>query len=184
MLLWIDLETTGLDPKEDLILEVAWLTTTDDLKPLTPLRSHVIRQTNTRAWELIAQSPFVYDMHNTSGLLDEIEADVDLVQLSDVEEAICHDIGGWADNSVVMVAGSSPHFDMSFIQEDMPILAEKLSHRIFDVTTLKTLFKGANYNPEIANDMPHRAASDIANSLEYAVLYHEILMDDSNMRGF
>ena len=38
---FLDLETTGLDPDEDHILEIAWLLTDSKLEKLTPLRTHV-----------------------------------------------------------------------------------------------------------------------------------------------
>ena len=41
-LLWVDLEMTGLDPKEDAILEVAAIATNYDFKPI-PTNEGVVK---------------------------------------------------------------------------------------------------------------------------------------------
>lgn len=174
MLLWIDLETTGIDPVNDHILEVAWRITNDSLIPWSVTKSHVVRPSKD-AWKQLQQTPFVMDMHVQNGLLTDIDADIDLVLLEDVEDEILKDVnivdGEW------MVAGSSVHFDLGFIREHMPRLAEKLSHRIYDTTTLKTLFKSTGHMDDIHNDGKHRAANDIDNSLRYAWMYRDIITD-------
>lgn len=174
MLLWLDLETTGIDPVNDHILEVAWRITNDSLIPWSVTKSHVVRPSKD-AWKQLQQTPFVMDMHIENGLLADIDADHNLVLLEDVEEELLKDVnivdGPW------MLAGSSVHFDLSFVHQHMPRLAEKLSHRIYDVTTLKTLFKSVGHMDTIHNDGKHRAANDIDNSLRYAWMYRDILTD-------
>ena len=174
MLLWIDLETTGIDPQNDHILEVAWRTTNDSLIPWSVTKSHVVRP-RKEAWKQLQETPFVMDMHIENGLLNDIDTMHDLLLVEDVEDLILHDIS--IVNEVWMVAGSSPHFDLGFIREHMPRLARKLSHRIYDVSTLKTLFKSVGHMDDIRNDDKHRAASDIDNSLAYAWMYRDILTD-------
>lgn len=79
LLLWLDFETTGLDPKRDTVLEAAWTFTDDQLTMLTPLTS---RYTNLRASstaeafhgrlvDWINLKPVVRDMHHASGLRDQ-----------------------------------------------------------------------------------------------------------------
>jgi len=174
MLLWIDLETTGIDAQNDYILEVAWRVTNDSLIPWSVTKSHVTRQSK-EAWVQLKETPFVMDMHIQNGLLADIDADHELLLVEDIEELILKDVtivdGPW------MIAGSSPHFDLGFIREHMPRLAEVLSHRVYDTTTLKTLFKSVGHMDDITNDDKHRAASDIDNSLRYAWMYRDILTD-------
>jgi len=174
MLLWLDLETTGIDPVNDHILEVAWRITNDSLIPWSVTKSHVVRPSKD-AWRQLQQTPFVMDMHVENGLLAHIDADVDLVLLEDVEDEILKDVN--IIDAPWMIAGSSAHFDLSFIREHMPRLAEKLSHRTYDVTTLKTLFKSVGHMDDIRNEGKHRAANDIDNSLAYAWMYRDILTD-------
>lgn len=174
MLIWIDLETTGIDPANDHILEVAWRITNDSLIPWSVTKSHVLRPSK-EAWTQLKETPFVMDMHIENGLLADIDADHNLLLVEDVEDLILADIA--VLDETWMVAGSSPHFDLSFIREHMPRLADKLSHRIYDTSTLKTLFKSVGHMDNIKNDDKHRAASDIDNSLAYAWMYRDILTD-------
>jgi oligoribonuclease len=175
MLLWLDLETTGIDPVNDHILEVAWRITNDSLIPWSVTQSRVVSPT-ADVWRQLKETPFVMDMHIQNGLLDDIDNEfVEKLMLEDIEDEILKDVnivdGPW------MVAGSSVHFDLAFIREYMPRLAEKLSHRIYDVTTLKTIFKSVGHVDNIGNDFKHRAASDIDNSYRYALMYRDILVD-------
>lgn len=174
MLIWIDLETTGIDPVNDYILEVAWRITNDSLIPWSVTKSHVVRPSK-EAYKQLQQTPFVMDMHIENGLLNDLDTMHDLLLIEDVEDLILADIS--IVNDTWMIAGSSPHFDLSFIHEHMPRLARKLSHRIYDTSTLKTLFKSVGYMDDIRNDDKHRAASDIDNSLRYAWMYRDTLAD-------
>lgn len=174
MLLWIDLETTGIDAQNDYILEVAWRVTNDSLIPWSTTKSHVARPSK-EAWTQLKETPFVMDMHIQNGLLADIDADHDLLMLEDIEDLILKDVG--IVDGPWMVAGSSVHFDLGFVRQHMPRLAEKLSHRVYDTTTLKTLFKSVGHMDDIRNDDKHRAASDIDNSLAYAWMYRDILTD-------
>ena len=69
VLVWMDLEMTGLDPKEDVIVEIASLITNDDLEEIATGPNLVIHQSSEK---LKNMSKHVEQMHTSSGLLDEI----------------------------------------------------------------------------------------------------------------
>ena len=69
MLAWIDLEMTGLDPAENVIVEIATLITNNDLEILAEGPSLVIQASED---DLAIMDPYVVEMHTKSGLLDEI----------------------------------------------------------------------------------------------------------------
>ena len=69
MLAWIDLEMTGLDPAQNVIVEIATLITDNDLKILAVGPSLVIQASED---DLAKMDPYVVEMHTISGLLDEI----------------------------------------------------------------------------------------------------------------
>ena len=71
MLVWMDLEMTGLDPRVDRIVEIATLITDDDLQIVAEGPDLVIHQPDD---VLARMDPFVVDMHTKSGLLDQIKA--------------------------------------------------------------------------------------------------------------
>ena len=71
MLVWMDLEMTGLDHTSDVIVEIATLVTDDELNIVAEGPDLVVYQPD----EVLAKmDPFVVDMHTKSGLLDQIKA--------------------------------------------------------------------------------------------------------------
>lgn len=87
LLLWVDLETTGLDHHFDSIIEAAWALTTTDLVPVAarttipdgatsqgnnpPIRSMVMPITDTDAMRIYSNNN-VRAMHEASGLLSKV----------------------------------------------------------------------------------------------------------------
>jgi len=72
---FIDLETTGLDPEMDRILEVAWVFTNQDFAPISPERTFVIDHEDDwpQALSLFnSAAQVVQDMHTQSGLYSEM----------------------------------------------------------------------------------------------------------------
>ena len=66
----MDLEMTGLDSSNDVIVEIATLVTDDDLNIIAEGPDLVIHQPE----EVLARmDDFVRNMHTTSGLLDKIK---------------------------------------------------------------------------------------------------------------
>jgi hypothetical protein len=94
--LWLDFESTGLNPRTDTILEAAWTVTDEDLVMRTPLRSRLCvidppatrrakkgfavgdrQNDNEGDWADPKKiSQFVREMHEQSGLRDALEFSV------------------------------------------------------------------------------------------------------------
>lgn len=67
-LIWLDLETTGLDPKKERILEVGVRITNEQLNVLASF-SEVL---SCPREVLLDMDPFVWGMHTKNGLLPEV----------------------------------------------------------------------------------------------------------------
>ena len=177
MLLWIDLETTGLDPRVDAIIEVAWLLTDNSAASITDITSRLV-EPSPRARSRMLATPEVISMHVRSGLIEDLSSETGIHQIEDVEDEILASIKGALAkdaDQLLMVAGFSVHFDLAFIQEYMPRLAEWLSHRVYDVSTLKTFFSSAGLYASVENLRKHRAEADVIEALEVARTYRDIL---------
>jgi oligoribonuclease len=175
MLLWIDLETTGLSPQDDHILEVAWTITDNSLITIDDVYTHVT-QLSPQAWVQLTQTPEVLEMHRNSGLLTEIDEAKTLMRLEDIEDQIIAQLKQTGLEEIIMVAGFSVHFDLSFINEHMPRLARLLSHRTYDVTTLKTFFKSVHIEHHVENYGKHRAHYDTVEALSIAREYRDYIL--------
>lgn len=176
MLLWIDLETTGLEPADNYILEAAWLVTDNNCKSLTDVYTQVV-ETSPKAWVQLSQTPEVLEMHRHSGLLEDIDQSKRVMRIEDVEDLIMQQLVSCPreDDDYIMVAGFSVHFDLAFIREHMPRLARMLSHRVYDVSTLKTLFNNFGIEHGVENYGKHRAYCDIVEALSVARVYRDTL---------
>ena len=150
--LWLDIETTGLDPLRDSILDVAG-GVEDAIEADTSTDVGVVSCPISRS---VTCDPFVQIMHTTNGLWSACNDA--FLGIREVEAEILESLG--EDASGVILCGSSVYFDQSFIRVHMARLAARLSHRIFDVSSLLLLCKSRGFEYESAMS-EHRAGSDL-----------------------
>lgn len=155
---WIDIETTGLDPQHDVILEVAVAVTDGALALQHKARfvvGHDPAYTRMSAW--------AWKTHGQSGLLDEVKTQhLSGFGIREADAAVAEMLVDGAP-----LGGSSPHFDRSFIERHMPQTACRLSHRNVDVSSMLILAHSNGIDVE-AGEAPHRALEDIDRSVEIA----------------
>lgn len=151
--LWLDLETTGLDPQQDHILEI-----------------HA-RADDWHFTALIAPppdtvfSPFIVDMHTRSGLLADLQQCVSYSP--QLAESML--IGMLEPGAVYHPAGNSVHFDLGFIRVHMPQLVRRLSHRCYDVTAIRMFCEEQGMpQPQQKTTPAHRAYADVLESINTA----------------
>jgi oligoribonuclease (3'-5' exoribonuclease) len=175
-LLWLDLESTGLDPEKDDILEIAYVLT-EFRFPFAEVRNQ--RAGFTRASYLVygrgSQDllsgncfPFIREMHDKSGLLAAFQNEGAKTTLETVSADLLTLAEDWpADkDEKVMIAGNSCHFDLGFLRKHLPEVAAKLSYRTFDASGF---YRGclAAGMPPLPNPVEaHRAMADVERSIE------------------
>ena len=170
-LVWIDCEMTGLDLEADALIEVAALVTDFDLKVLGDGVDIVIKPPPRRSTRW---SSSCSDMHETSGLLEELDNGI---TLDDAEaQVLAYVKEHCPDGSRPPLAGNTVATDRSFLARDMPELEQFLHYRIVDVSSIKELsrrwFPRAYYNAP-AKGGNHRALADIRESIEELRYYRE-----------
>lgn len=166
--LWFDLETTGLNPQEDCILEMGGALVNDgpggDFEVVDTFDT-VIQPSYMPA--LANMDPFVVNMHTKLGLLAAVNAG-EGVSLADAEQFLCDLI---PEGSKVVLAGHSVHFDLGFVRVHMPKFAARCSHRVFDVSTLKHAefaWGDSGHLLTPAGGPAHRALADVLESISSA----------------
>jgi oligoribonuclease len=168
-ILWIDLETTGLDPRKDDLLEVAVAVSSFE-RPFDVLHTGawlVAHRWDRRSWPIE-----VYEMHKRSGLLAAIDECRNIRFVSEVEREILSLIDPVGEEFVgkpIVVLGGScvGPFDLQFLRNVMPSLVSKLIHRAYDVSSIK-LFCQSLGMPEIPKNETHRAMADVMESIDHA----------------
>ncbi len=133
-LAWIDVETTGLSPVNDIILEVGCIITDINLNEVSADSWLVGVE---RKWALQRADPAVVEMHTKSGLLEALQHE-NLPKPWDVADAVAEFMSAYEANGSPM-CGSSVHFDRAMIASNMPTLLNSFSHRNIDVSTVKGL---------------------------------------------
>jgi oligoribonuclease len=168
MLLWCDLETTGLDARRNRLLEVAWTITQDNLDThLVGIRSHVITPT-LETLDQLDEFNQQFDMHIKSGLYDEVTRGELTVRVEDAEDSILSDIlHGVGDETPIYLTGAGVHFDKAFIAEHMPRLHQRLHYRLGPDASVLSRFFENNFGVTFptVNDNMHRAADDVKEAL-------------------
>jgi oligoribonuclease len=174
MLVWMDLEMTGLEPERHVIVEIATIVTDDHLNILAEGPDLVIHASPE---QLAQMGDFVTEMHTKSGLLSEIEASTVTVEAA--EKATLAFLREQAvEEGAVPLCGNSIGTDRRFLQQYMPTLESYLHYRNVDVSTIKELAR--RWNPEVLSALPeketaHRALGDIRESIEELVHYRTTL---------
>jgi oligoribonuclease len=172
MLVWLDLEMTGLDPDNDLIVEIATLVTDDDLKIVAEGPDIVI---SAPAERLEAMSDVVRGMHERSGLLEAIKAST--VTLEEAGKATLDFVRTHIPHKAsAPLCGNSIGVDRRFLAKHLPDLETYLHYRSVDVSSVKELCR--RWNPKLATLAPrksntHRALDDIRESVAELAYYRD-----------
>ena len=172
MLVWMDLEMTGLEPARHVIVEIATLVTDDDLNIIAEGPDLVIHQDEAA---LAGMDPVVVEMHTKSGLLDAIRAST--ISLADAGAETLEFIKAHVTEARrVPLCGNSIGMDRRFLAAYLPEIEEYLHYRSVDVSTIKELVK--RWYPSLNNSRPrkagaHRALDDIVESIAEMTYYRE-----------
>jgi oligoribonuclease len=177
MLVWMDLEMTGLDHTSDVIVEIATLVTDDELQIVAEGPDLVVHQPDE---VLERMDPFVVDMHTRSGLLEAIRAST--ISLDDAGAATLEFIKEHVpEPRTVPLCGNSIGTDRRFLAAYLPDIEDHLHYRSIDVSSVKELVK--RWYPEVDARRPHgqgshRALDDIRESVREMQYYRSTVFAD------
>jgi len=165
IIVWLDMEMTGLDPAKERIIEVATILTDGQLVEIAVGPDLVIHQPDE---VLAAMDDWNKKHHGASGLIERVKAST--VTDGDAEAQTLELLKkhcGPKDRPVL--AGNSIHQDRRFIRRYMPALDARLHYRMIDVSTVKELAR--RWYPQLVAKLPqknetHRALDDIRESID------------------
>ncbi len=175
-LVWIDCEMTGLDISVDEIIEVAVVITDFELNVID-LGFQIVVKPDESA--LANMNDFVTQMHESSGLLDELAGGV---SLADAEFQVLEYIQRFVPEGKAPLAGNTIGTDRMFLARYMPRVDRWLHYRNVDVSSVKELarrwYPRAYFNAP-AKEGGHRALADIRESVRELAYYRETVFVDA-----
>lgn len=174
-LIWIDLEMTGLDTQNDVIIEIATIVTDAQLNILAEGPVMAIHQPDTR---LDAMDEWNKRTHGNSGLIDRIRSSN--ISERKAENETIQFLQQYVPARTSPMCGNSICQDRRFLARCMPELEAYFHYRNLDVSTLKELVR--RWLPEIAGGVSkkgvHLALDDIRESIEELRYYRQHLFVD------
>ncbi len=167
-LIWIDLEMTGLEPDQDVIIEIATIVTDSNLNILGEGPVTAVKQADKH---LEAMDEWNTRTHGRSGLTDRVRnCQVSIGQAEDDTIAFLEE---FVPAGTSPMCGNSICQDRRFLVKGMPKLEQYFHYRNLDVSTLKELAK--RWAPDIAKGFKkkgaHLALDDIKESIEELKYY-------------
>lgn len=181
-MVWIDVETFGLNPERDPLLEIGFCIATPSGLKIESKNFLVWSPVHNARWE--KTSGWVRKTHGESGLI------TDCKEFGITPDKAERKIINWLDMAGISqenkdrnhLCGSSVHFDRAVIEAQMPYILDAFHYRMVDVSTLKLLC--AELNPEVFSHVPHkkmnhRVLKDIDDSIGEYQFYRENFLHES-----
>ncbi|WEK59734.1 MAG: oligoribonuclease [Candidatus Microbacterium colombiense] len=175
-LVWIDCEMTGLDLEIDELVEIAVVITDFELRPVDPGFQIVIRPSDAA---LSNMNDFVTQMHETSGLIEEIPLGVSLAEAE--QQTLAYIKRFVPMERKAPLAGNTIGTDRMFLAKYMTDVDQWLHYRNVDVSSIKELSR--RWYPRVffqapSKDGGHRALADILESIRELRYYRAAVFVD------
>ena len=170
-LVWVDLEMSGLDPKQHHILEAAVVITDGELEVIAEGPNLIIHQEQD---VLDAMDEWCTTHHAQSGLTAAVQSSQ--ISLAQAETQLHAFIAQHCPSGASPLCGNSIGQDRRFLVEYMPTLEAPLHYRIVDVSSIKELAR--RWYPDVSapsKKESHRALDDILESIEELRFYRKHL---------
>lgn len=168
-IIWVDIETTGLDYEIDSILEIAVVVTDYRFQRIDSYHREVQPPSGYYISEWAKRT------HTDNYLLQYLR-DKPLIEEVDKE------LADWASESIMVkgkypIAGNSVYFDKRFVEDKLPMFNTYLGKTVIDVSGIAKVLDnwGLVDKDKVIKTHQHRALPDILESIDELRYYiHEI----------
>ncbi len=169
-LIWIDLEMTGLDTVNDVIIEIATVITDKDLHVLAEGPVLAIHQEEAL---LDSMDEWNTRQHGLSGLTERVRNSS--VTTEEAERLTLEFLGQWVEPRTSPMCGNSICQDRRFLARCMPELEAFFHYRNLDVSSIKEIAR--RWHPEVLSGFrkegSHLALDDVYDSIRELAYYRE-----------
>nr|CAA6827561.1 MAG: 3'-to-5' oligoribonuclease (orn) [uncultured Thiotrichaceae bacterium] len=169
-LIWIDLEMTGLDTINDVIIEIATVVTDKDLNKLAEGPVLAIHQSQET---LDKMDDWNQNQHGGSGLIKRVQESN--ISAQQAEQATIDFLSQYVPSFTSPMCGNTICQDRRFLARYMPELEAFFHYRHIDVSTFKEL--ATRWRPDLTGKFEkqgsHLALDDIYDSIAELQFYRE-----------
>lgn len=173
LLVWVDMEMTGLVPEVDRIIEVAVVVTDNELALVAQGPVLVIHQPDA---VLDAMDQWNTATHGRSGLTEKVRAST--LSEAEAERQLIEFLRPIVPPGKSPMCGNSICQDRRFLVRSMPRLEAYFHYRNLDVSTVKELVR--RWRPDVAKgfqkESKHEARADILESIEELKYYRRTVL--------
>ncbi len=161
-LVWIDLEMTGLDPMNHVILEIATIVTDNQLNIVAEGPNLAIHQPES---QLQLMDAWCTKTHTESGLVARVRASH--LDMAAAEQQTLEFLKPYIQPNTSPLCGNSIWKDRHFLCHHMPSLERFLHYRTIDVSTVKELARrwAPKLYQKVEKEGAHLALQDIRESI-------------------
>jgi oligoribonuclease len=172
-MVWVDVETTGLDPDTQCLLEVGiivtnkWGHTLPEWRKSWVINDEEDRPKIQRFLYEAKSDDFVVKMHQKSGLWADWSLGLGM-SMGDTEQAILQWLNSITGGTKYPMCGSSVMFDRLFLRQNMTDLEAAFHYRNIDVSTIREICSLVNRRVVVSEPTPseaHRPLSDLKDSI-------------------
>lgn len=178
LLVWLDMEMSGLDPLSCRPIEIATIVTTANLEIVAEGPNLVIHQPDH---VLDAMDAWNTEHHGQSGLTAAVRAST--LSESEAEALTIAFLAQHLDVGVSPLCGNTISQDRRFLRRYMPALDAFFHYRSVDISTIKELVRrwyGVSAPPK---QTTHRALDDIRESIDELRWYKRAVFRDEPFIG-
>lgn len=177
-MVWVDLETMGLEPTTDPVIEIGFRITDNELRTIDDLQLIVWDSPYfDKCWDDV--SDYVRNMHELSGILEEKDTGTDVYTIPEAHDRVMTFLTGHGIQRTEPLCGSSVQFDRSMLDEQYPDVSALFSYRNIDISTLKELCR--RLNPGVYSRLEevapakkaHRVLSDLEDTINEFRFYRD-----------
>ena len=176
-IVWIDTETTGLDPETESLLEVACIITRDDLTRLYS-REWLVAYDVDQVWAMHEKAgPYVQEMHTRTGLWNRLLRG-ESTSLRDIDAELSEVIATYSkgEEKAPLLGGNSVHFDREFMKIHLPLSESGLHYRNLDMSSVEPFLLGSLPGEEPFPKLyAHAALEDIEETLAQAGYWRDFV---------
>ena len=171
LLVWVDLEMTGLDPKKCTVLEIGSVITDNELSVIAEGPMIAIHHSDKTLRSMEAWSRH---HHKTSGLTDACHASK--ISLKKAEEETLRFVKAHCKERTAPLCGNTIWQDRRYLVKYMPKFESYLHYRTIDVSSVKELVSRwypADHKMPREKKQTHRVREDILESIDELRYYRK-----------